>query len=219
VSGKSSKSKAGLRIGVDCDGVLSLFEQEFMGYLVTQPGFEHYSVEGLDLSDWHFFKKFPKPMSTDEFMRHFLAGVDAGAIFTNAEPEEGAVEATHRLHEAGHSVHIVTDCSLGTVPGTSQRARAAWLARNGFYFDSITFTKDKTSVLTDVFIDDKIQNFKELAWAGVQAYLLDRPWNQSDNPDWGDTLGEVGLKMIDKHRRVSSMKEFADILCMEVANA
>jgi 5'(3')-deoxyribonucleotidase len=198
-----------VRVGVDVDGVLSAFEKEFVDYMLTVPGMEHCTLDKIHPT-WSFYKGWE--MTTEEFLRHFREGVDAGHIFSRAKPEEGAVEATHRLHEAGHTVHIVTDCSIGT-HGSAQRARAAWLARNEFYFDSITFTADKRDVKTDVFIDDKVENYIALRMAGTMCYLVDRPWNQHNHPAWPQS--GTSWPVIENPDRVKSIVEFADILTKE----
>ena len=169
-----------MNVGVDLDGVVYAFKEAFVGYLQEQ-GYSHCTLEAAT-STWYFFEGWG--MTLDEYLQHFHAGVDAGYIFTKGEPEEGTVEATHKLHENGHKVHIVTDRSMGTRKGESARATVKWLAEHGFYFDSITFTADKTSVPTQVFIDDKVENYIALWNAGTTCYLLDRPWNQRDHPAW-----------------------------------
>lgn len=202
-----------MRIGIDVDGVLSEFQTEFVNYVSTVKGYEHCTIDKIHPT-WHFYQGWMKdgqPMATEEFLRLFHAGVDDGHIFSRAEPVEGAVEATHRLHEAGHSVHIITDCNMGTHPGASQRARVVWLAKHGFYFDSITFSADKTCVKTDLFIDDKVENYLALWEADTFCYLADRPWNQTDNPAWPERFRH-GFQPY----RTSGIVEFVDeVLMME----
>ena len=74
---------------------------------------------------------------------------------------------------------------------------AKWLHRHGLHFDSLTFSADKTVVSLDVMVDDKIANYDALETAGVEAWLLTRPWNQHDKTP---------------RRRVLDLLHFAEVI-------
>lgn len=180
------------RVGFDLDGVVYDFRQALSDHLVAQ-GMLDCTVDRVH-PNWDFYEGWG--LDLNGFLKHFKDGVDAGTIFRIGEPLEGAVEATKRLAAAGHTVHIVTDRSVGTEPGASARATAAWLADHGFVFHSLTISSDKTSVPTDVFIEDKLENYDALVAAGVDAYLVNREWNEIPGGD--------------DRQRVDSVAEFVD---------
>lgn len=168
-----------MRIGFDLDGVVYDFRRALSDYLLAK-GLDHCTIENT-ADHWDFFEGWD--FTVADFLREFTAGVDAGVIFRRGEPLPQAVWATRSLAELGHTIHIVTDRMVGTDPGASQRATAAWLADHGFVFHSLTFSADKTVVATDVFIEDKLGNADALNAAGSRCYLINRPWNHAPDLD------------------------------------
>ena len=181
-----------MKIGVDLDGVCYDFTASLRHYLVTHRGRDEATM--LSHNSWDFFEDWG--LTLDEFLTEFAAGVDAGVVFTHGGPYPGTVEALGRLASAGHSIHIITDRTVGS-PGRSEAATVAWLKRHGVPYKSLTFCSDKTVLRTDYMIEDKLQNYDALEAAGCTAVLIDQPWNQVD----GDT-----------RRRVANLHEFADLV-------
>jgi FMN phosphatase YigB (HAD superfamily) len=52
-----------------------------------------------------------------------------------------------------------------------------WLAAYDVPHDSLTFTKDKTEVPADVFVDDSAKNVAQLVAAGVRTWMVNQPHN------------------------------------------
>lgn len=166
-------SARSLRVGFDLDGVVYDFRAAISQYLVAV-GHDQCTLDKA-LPHWNFFEGWG--LTVDEYMDLYQSGVDAGYVLRVGEPLPGSVEATQRLAEAGHTVHIVTDRSVGSTPGVSARHTAAWLAEHGFVFHSLTFSSDKTVVPTDFFIDDKYENYVARVQVGLDCHLLTQPWN------------------------------------------
>lgn len=164
-----------MRVGIDLDGVCYDFAASVREYLCSMRGYD--SSVCPDAQRWEFYEDWG--LDLPAFIDVFHAGVDAGVIFTHGEPYRNVAEAFAWIKAAGHTIHIVTDRSMGE-PGASEAATAKWLARHGLPFDSLTFSADKTVVNLDVMVDDKLANYDALEAAGVAAYLLTRPWNQHD---------------------------------------
>jgi hypothetical protein len=177
------------RVGFDLDGVWYDFRKAHSEFEIGR-GNAHCTLEAAD-PGWDYFDGWG--MSLDEWLRSYADGVDAGLILRYGDPLPGAVESSRRLAEAGHTIHIVTDRSVGTDLGSASRATAAWLADHGFVFHSLTFSRDKTVVPVDVFIEDRLQNADAINATGTPCYLINRPWN-----DQGD----------DGRLRVDSLDEF-----------
>lgn len=180
-----------MRIGIDLDGVCYDFAASFRHYLHNHQGFP--SWWNPQATRWEFYEDWG--FSLDQFLDFFHRGVDAGVIFTHGRPYTNTREAFQRIKTAGHSIHIVTDRSMGK-PGASEAATRAWLDRYDLPFDSLTFSADKTVVRLDMMIDDKLSNYDALKAAGVDARLLTRPWNQQQ----------------DNRSRVLDLLHFADVV-------
>ena len=156
-----------LHVGVDLDDVLypfyqglALFVHEHTGRPLQELG---------PATCWEFYEK-DWGYTEDEFLGLFEAGVDSGAVFLEPGPLPGSVEAVQALKAAGHTVHIVTDRFVGK---RSHANTEEWLAKHDVPFDSLTYSRDKTVVRTDAFIDDNPRNVLALREVGCAAFLLD----------------------------------------------
>lgn len=184
-----------MRIGVDLDGVCFDFPASLRRYLETL-GFS--GLPTGEVRRWEFYEDWG--LTLDEFLGYCNDGVDAGYVFSGPARDR-APQAIRALKNAGHEIHIVTDRSFGKNPIASEDATLHWLYGHDIPFDSLTFSPDKTSVPTDVFIEDKLQNYDALAASGCKPYLVDRPWNR---------FPYAGLAC--ERRRVGSIAEFAWIV-------
>lgn len=163
-----------MRVGIDLDGVCYNFAASVREYLCRH---EYADPETCtDPTRWEFYEDWG--LTLEDFLAACHAGVDAGLIFTHGDPYPNTAEAFARIKGAGHTIHVVTDRSFGTA-GASEAATRAWLDTHGLPFDSLTFSSDKTVVRLDTMVDDKPSNFLALQAAGVDAWLLTRPWNRA----------------------------------------
>lgn len=185
-----------MRVGLDLDGVIYNFHASLRHYLHNNVGLKTPLPEPLV---WNYHDSWG--MSLQEWLDHFANGVDAGVVFSYGRPMAGAVEMVKNLQKSGHTIHVITDRSMGK-PGNAASATVAWWNKYLPPFDSITFSRDKTVVKTDVMIDDKLENYDALVEAGCDAYLLNRSWNKHSAFGYDDG-----------RQRVSSLAEFADAVC------
>lgn len=179
-----------MRVGVDVDGVLYDYAMSVRRYL-HGIGFPRAQL-APEPNRWEFYEDWG--LTVDEFIVHAAQGVDAGTILIVGDPYPGSSEAMRRIRDAGNTIHIITDRRAGS-PGKPESATRRWLDHHELPFDSLTFAADKTIVRTDMMIEDKLANYYALIEAGCDAYLYDRPWNQ--------TLDR-------KCKRVANLAEFAD---------
>lgn len=184
-----------MKIGVDLDGVCYNFGEAYKSYLVRYQGFDE--SELTEPQTWDFFKE-QWGMSTEDFLKYFAMGVNFGYIFRIGEPMPGAVDGVRALQDAGHTIHIVTHRDVGDHCAANTEH---WLKSVGIKYDTLTFSRDKTIVPVDVFIEDNVDNHEALLNEGVAAFLIDRPWNA--HVDVGEKYGFAGL-------RVSCWDEFVD---------
>lgn len=184
-----------MRVGIDLDGVCYDFAESLRCYLRAADLYDKYNVIEGEPDKWHFYLDWG--MTLEEFIEHCNKGANLGWVFGWGEPRDSAPDALAFIKGLGHSIDIITDRAFGQTPEVSEANTKRWLEHHGFVYDSLTFSADKTCVPTDMFIEDKLENYDALAAAGVEVYLVDRPWNQD------------GSKV---RRRVKSIQEFATVV-------
>lgn len=186
-----------LRIGWDIDGVGHVFWHGVRRYCEAE-GYEYDDSTFID--DDACCWNFPSHWGWDgkAFKYHMDRAADLGYIFSEGI-REGYMEATHMSHMLGHRNVAITDRSFGSSPFVSQHLTYRWVRDNGVLFHELHFSADKTVVPTDLFIEDKLENYDALDAAGVEVYLLTRPWNnQNDNRRRIEHVNEYKQIIIDK---------------------
>lgn len=162
-------------IGYDFDGVGYVFGGAVRNHLMSQ-GIVVPPATDEFCTNWDFYQFWG--MTREEFEDHCDAGVDAGIIFG---PGEGLTrpnffESIRMAKSLGHKVVGITHRYQGS-PFVAQRNTYRWLEPVLDLFDDVVFSKDKTIVKTDMFVEDNRDNYDRLIEAGVDAYLINRPWN------------------------------------------
>lgn len=167
-----------LRVGFDVDGVLFNFADSCRRYLVHL-GMGHLWKSSENLTPyWNWYREWG--WSDDDFINFCNDGADAGFIFCGPA-REGAAEAVQRVKALGHEVVIITDRQFGSVPEVSHNNTKRWLYEHEIPYDELHFSADKTCVPTDMFVEDKIDNYDALHSAGTDVYLINRAWNLQDD--------------------------------------
>lgn len=181
-----------MRIGVDVDDVIydwfgrahERCEAAGITNGVTPSRWEMYDDYGVDLDTW---------LAVIE-----MATLDSSLYM--GEPIPGAIQALHQLRDAGHTLHIVTARGFLAHGDLIRKHTVEWLRAYDVPHDTLTFSKRKSIVQTDVFVDDSWKNVQELVAAGVPTWMVDAPHNQG----------------VEYAHRVPSVVEFAaEILAME----
>lgn len=173
-----------MRIGVDLDGVLFDFAGSLRRYLISI-GRDDSTL--CATKTWHFYEDWGYTL--EEFIAHCDAGVDAGYVFSGPARSRAA-QSVQMLKDAGHSIHIITDRAFGS-PGASQLATRIWLANHSIPYDTLDFSADKTIVPTDLFIEDKLENYDALDATPCQPWLVNRAWNHVPGGDDRRRLPDV----------------------------
>jgi FMN phosphatase YigB (HAD superfamily) len=177
-----------MRILVDVDDVL------FPWFDKAHAACERAGItNGVTPSQWECFKDYG--VTLDEWLAVMETATLDGSLYRGM-PYPGAIEALHRLREAGHSLHIVTARGFFQHGDLIRRHTVEWLTDNNVPHDSLTFIKDKTLMRVDIAVDDSLKNVTALRDAGVRTWLVDAPHNR-------DVVDDL---------RVSSVAEFADIV-------
>lgn len=184
-----------MRVGFDLDGCLYDFGNSVRRYLDSIGRPYGFKDDAPEPHDWNFFEYWG--MDGAEFKEICNAGVDAGFIFSGPA-RLNAAEAVNRVADLGHEIIIITDRFFGTpinlcgdIVNPSHLATDVWLAENGIPYHELHFTADKLYVPTDTFVEDKLENYDALVAGGVNAYLIDRPWNQVAGGDARNRIKDV----------------------------
>lgn len=166
----------GLRVGLDLDGCLADFGADVLRYARSIGKDLAFKDNAAEPHTWNFFEHWKMP--TAEFVQLCHDGADAGVIF-RGPPRKNAVSSVWEIYDAGHDLVIITDRQFGSTPSVSHEATLAWWEENRFPpFKEIHFSSDKTCVPTDVFVEDKLENYDALIDNGTPAFLITRNWNR-----------------------------------------
>lgn len=179
-----------MRIGLDVDDVLFPFSR-IAHALCVQAGV----ANGREVDRWEMHESYG--CTRAEVWDDVLYPAYAEGMLLNAPYAGTRAILTALRDDHGHSVHLVT--ARGYEPrygGMVREHTSRWLETYELPFDSLTFTKDKTDVRTDIFLDDSVKNVKRLVEHGTNAYLADQPHNRSDT----------------YLHRVADLAEFCDIV-------
>ena len=182
-------------VGWDLDGVGYIFGASVRNYL-TSIGLEVADPTDEFRSHWNFFEFWG--MTADDFAKHCDDGVDAGYIFAPGDDvtRAGFFDSVRRVKEAGHTNVVITHRYQGT-PGKAEELTHQWLEPVKDVIDEIFFTKNKTVRWTDVFVEDNKDNYDNLASAGTNAFLINRPWNAPYD---------------DGRKRINDVVDYADLI-------
>ncbi len=138
---------------------------------------------------WYFYRRVG--MDDRAWVKWCDKAADSGHLF-GGTMLPGSVEASWRVHDMGHTNVVITDRSFGRVPQISESLTITNLKDNNFSYDEIHFSRDKTLFDVDMMVEDKLENYDALVAAGVDAYLIDEPWNRVSGGDARKRIRNIG---------------------------
>lgn len=172
-----------MKIGVDCDGVLT----DMSGY-ICQYGEAFFRRKPVNPAGYGARDIFG--CSAKENLRF---GLRYFPLYCRKwPPRPGAVEALGRLRAQGHRLYEITARMFVTKKSPlgwySRRMFHTWIREHGFQFEDIYFCSEERSPEdklagcrqygVDLMIDDKPEVALYLADNGMQVLLFDAPYNQ-----------------------------------------
>lgn len=172
----------------DLDGCATLFVEEFYPRLCAWE-----DLTPTEWETWHHYRTHG--ISDTDFVKHLTQYAEEGG-FGDQTPVAGFAEAVKQIAAAGHTQHVVTDR-----PEIALADTAWWIEEYAPEINTLEISRDKTVFMAQgpgpyYAIDDRVENVQALLNAGVNAYLMDWPWNK-------DSILP----------RVASLEEFAQIVC------
>lgn len=177
-----------MRVGYDLDGVGYVFGASVRDYLRT---IDIEVAEPTDefCTDWNFFEFWG--MNESDFAKHCDDGTDAGIVFGPGDhlTRPHFFDSIRLTKAMGHEVVVVTHRFQGA-PGSAERNTEAWLEPVRDCIDELYYSKDKTIGNTDLFVEDSKPNYDALTEAGMECYLINRPWNGPYDDD-RNRIGDI----------------------------
>ena len=168
----------GLRIGIDCDGVLrNLIPCITESIKETHP---QHADKILEPNSWNWSDWLP--FWTEERAEEYIFEENYLDFFgPECPPIDSAVEDWNKLRawaiENGHTL-----CLVSAQREHCEEPTTDWLQRWGFVgWDEIHYTHDKHLVDVDVLIDDspeKLKKFTEASVSNGKAICMKQSWNQ-----------------------------------------
>ena len=163
------------RVGVDIDGVLYPFDDEFRKALVR--GNWRTIDQCPPVTRWEFYEDWG--MDRQLFVDYCDQFTNDGNLFWQGDPYKHTPEQLWRLREAGHTIVLITNRNFGD-PGVIEAATKEWLDYWNFPYDELHFVKDKRDIDVDYHIDDNVDNFKAMLGKGVESWMLRTPTNAGE---------------------------------------
>ena len=171
-----------MRVGFDIDGVLYDFADSVVRYLDSIGRAYTHKDDADEPHSWEFYEHWG--MDAKTFVQHCHDGADAGYVFCGGT-RPNAVEAVQAVKNMGHEIIVITDRQFGSTPSVSHDNTKRWWRENGFpEYDELHFSADKTCAPTDIFVEDKYENYVSLTEAGTICWLINRPWNLHGDAQW-----------------------------------
>lgn len=158
-----------LRVGVDIDDVIFPWYAR-AHQLCVKAGI----TNGVSPTTWSPHEEYG--CTLQDWLDVMECGTLDDTLYSGA-PYPGAIDALWRLRGAGHSIHLVTARGFFVLGRMIREQTINWLDDYGVPHDTLTFTKDKTIVRADVFVDDSAKNVAELVAAGMSTWMVNQPHN------------------------------------------
>jgi len=163
------------RIGLDIDGVLFPFGDRLRQYILDNSDYSEDDLSPHPNSKWEFYEVWGFDKGWYEYwiekfiqQNGFVEGPVIGGKETIAALEllPDDVEIVLITARAEH-VHDRQEVINQTVQ---------WLYDSDIPYEEIHFTSDKSSIEVDYFLDDRVENWKEM-WNVSTSFLMAQPWN------------------------------------------
>lgn len=194
-----------IRLGLDLDGVVYNFVDEFRAYVSNERGVDPDSLAVVD--KWEFYLDWG--MTLEEYFATLETAAVGGHVFKSGQMYDGAAEAVAKVRDMGYEVVAVTARKLTDIVADHQVIydnTSNWLTLNGIHFDELIVDNDKTTHGLNVLVDDSIGNIENFIVAGGMGIIFDRPWNQGSQytriMGWDDFPGKLAKFKADFDRTV-----------------
>ena len=174
-----------LQIAVDYDDTISYFQTYAVNRVNKELGT---SIEVTDIHTWDISKCFTKEVS--DMMTRIYEG---DANYQEVLPNESAINTLHALHNAGHTITILT---AGYGKSSIVKDKIEWMERYLPFMNlkNIAFIGNKDITFGDVIIDDGWHNLVNARY--TRKILIPYEWNRKEYLKYLTEFGAVGCDII-----------------------
>jgi 5'(3')-deoxyribonucleotidase len=169
--------KKKIRLGLDLDGVIYNFVDEFRTLYSQKMGID---IDTLKVQDsWEFYKDWG--MTDEDYYTYLGLAAIHGEVFCDGDIYPNARDSILKLKEMGFEIVIITARQLSNNPDHMKIIEdntLQWLYNNNIAFDELVIDNDKSRHNLDILIDDNLNNVEALLITGASAYVFDQPWNR-----------------------------------------
>lgn len=167
-----------IHVGLDLDGCMYPF---ITGYC------RKYGPPEASHDEWNEYAYYRTWGITDEqFKGHLKSGALWKGLYDEEAPYVGVIGAWARLKELPVKTHVIT-----YRPREAWGPTIKWLEAFAMQPDSLHFSSDKTILRAVagpdakhlIMCEDTVAQFEALMDAGIDAWLIDQPWNREIETD------------------------------------
>lgn len=173
------QAKNRFRIGIDLDGTVYNFVDQFRLYVHNSTGKP--MSEMPPANTWEFFSD-QWGIPAKEYHSLMRKGVEDGEIFWKGEAFPNAIDTINKMYEERLD-EIIFVTSRGAHGGLitqelALEATRSWLNSVGVNYDQLILTDNKDQLDLSILIDDAPYQIEKAIVAGQDAIIFDQLWNQ-----------------------------------------
>ena len=172
-----------MKIGIDVDNVISNFNEVLLKEFINHD--KELGNSGIPNND-NYITRGMFSWPDGEARKFYLSNIER--VAKSLKPIDGAKEYIDKLKKDGHSIYIITGRDNGEYSNPYYMTKE-WLAKFNIYYDKLILTEAyknykhaKTEKCIendiDIMIDDSVNICIDCIENGIQALLMDTPYNQ-----------------------------------------
>jgi beta-phosphoglucomutase-like phosphatase (HAD superfamily) len=189
VTSTSVDPLAGVRVGLDLDGVCSDYVASLAEFLLRS-GRTGPLPRPVDfrLAEW---------FESDEARVEAHRAAVASGLHRDAPPIEGAVAGIAELRRRGAlAIAVSARGSYREDERETRRDIAIWARRNNVVFDGVHLGRPKAAAGCAIYLDDSPDDIADLRIAGALAVVFDQPWNRDLLPPRAEGWADVPVRLV-----------------------